>query len=255
MKYSIILSYRNRHDHLRIAIPKLRQRFPKGEIIVVEQKDSGKFRRGTLLNIGAQRSSGDVLVFHDVDYVPFESTVYYEQGFDCYLPVKFAEFVYNNFDPKPMEEIPAGYRHFRMGVDDNFFGAVTTFRRSAFEKINGFNTLYVGWGFEDSDLRDRVHYYNLATTRNQENYFFVLDHPDSGPAFTDQDFLDNIHRSQHSLDYLKYGLDTTVAKTADTAALVPEIDRWIQASEFEGPTNISATDFPLDEDDEADDQD
>jgi hypothetical protein len=254
MKYSIIISYRNRFEHLRILIPKLRQRFPDGEIIVVEQKDGGKFRRGTLLNIGAQHAKGDLLVFHDVDYVPFESTVYYEEGFDVYLPIKFAEFVYNDFNPKPFAEIPGGYRHFHLGVDANFFGGVTTFRKEAFEKINGFNTLYVGWGFEDSDLRDRCQHHRLNIGRNAENYFFVLDHPDSGPPFTDQDFLDNIHRSQHSLDFLKYGLDTTVAKIAHTAALVPDIDRWIQASEFDGPTNITVTEFSLDEEDGDDGQ-
>ena len=72
MKYSIIISYRDRERHLIKLLPRLHDIFRKGEyeIIVVEQDDDDKFQKNSLYNIAAKRANGELLVFHDVDYYP-----------------------------------------------------------------------------------------------------------------------------------------------------------------------------------------
>jgi hypothetical protein len=46
----------------------------------------------------------------------------------------------------------------------DYFGGVCVFPRKDFEKINGFNNDYWGWGAEDDDLRDRCNLHNIPIT-------------------------------------------------------------------------------------------
>jgi hypothetical protein len=231
-------------------VPRLRTLFPTAEIVVVEQEARGKFRKPILLNLGALNTEGDLLIFHDVDFLPDEEAVYYDNDVDVYLPVRSALFVDENMTPKASKEIPKGYQHFDNGVDNTFFGGVLVFTREAFYKVNGSNTLYKGWGFEDEDLRNRVLHYGLKMERNQENIFVVLNHKDSAPPFTDQDFLDNLHRAQRSKDYLMFGLETTHATAIAAPVEVPGVDKWLMVTDLDGPTNIVMSSFNYEEGEE-----
>lgn len=243
MTKTIIIPYRNRLEHLKILIPTLRQYFPQDEIIVVEQNNNEKFRKACLLNVGVKNALGDLVILHDVDYIPTENVVYYENDVDVYLPVQFATFVYNDLTPKPLDEIPGGYRHFKDGVDDDFFGGVLTFKKESFFKINGSCPLYIGWGFEDADLRNRAITGGLIIERNRNNTFLVLDHPDSCPSSHDEDFRNNIYINSQFKNYWKYGIRTQQATLQDIKPVVSGIDRWILASEFDGPTYIVTSSF------------
>lgn len=239
MKYSFIFCYRNREEHLNITIPRIREvmKNQDHEIIVVEQDDTRKFRRANLLNEGAKVATGDILIFHDIDYYPSDDVVYYDGISDVYLPVHKAIFVYNNFTEKPLEEVPGGYRHFRNGVDENFFGAVEVFKRDAFFKINGFSPLYVGWGFEDADLRERVQHYELSVMRGNCT-FLALDHLDSGPSLFDSDFRYNMTRArQWKLD-LDRGVKNQPAKVSEITPTHSLVDKWLLVTDFDGPLFI-----------------
>jgi hypothetical protein len=252
MKYSFIFCYRNRETHLNITIPRIRDLHPDAEIIIVEQNDQKKFRRANLLNEGARVATGDILILHDIDYYPTDNVMYYDGTSDVFLPVKQVEFVYNTLAPKPLSEVPGGYRHFKDGVDANFFGAVEVFTREAFFTINGFSPLYVGWGFEDSDVRERIHHYGLTVIRGN-GQFLALDHPDSGPTFQDQDFLNNIHRSQNWQRDLAHGVKTQPSHAEQVVPKHKEVDKWIMATEFDpppAPTHIMVSKFNFDEGDE-----
>ena len=65
MKYSIIITYRDREVHLSKLLPRLQQKFSgtEYEIIVVEQLGAGKFRKNTLYNIAAEQSQGETIIF------------------------------------------------------------------------------------------------------------------------------------------------------------------------------------------------
>ena len=72
MKYSIIIPYRDRESHLKILLPKLYKHFSDKdyEIIISEQNDTKNFKISCVENIGYKHATGDVLIFHQVDYIP-----------------------------------------------------------------------------------------------------------------------------------------------------------------------------------------
>lgn len=229
---SIIIPYRDRREHLDILVPVLRGKFPDSEIIVVEQDNKDKFQKACLLNFGFTYSTGDLVIFHDVDYVPRAGNRYYDETSHVYLPVRYVKFVYNDFTEKSIETIPQGYRYFITGVDDNFFGGVLTFKRSAFQYINGACPLYVGWGCEDEDLRNRALYYGLTITRDMYNQFYALDHDDNGRPVTDPDFRDNMSRVRNYTDYLHTGLSTQEGTGDFVEPEHPLVDKWIKIQSF-----------------------
>jgi len=238
MKYSIIICYRDRQAHLDITVPRLKEVFKDKdhEIIVVEQVDNKKFRRGNLFNVGAKYATGDILIFHDVDHYPADNVKYWNDTSEVFLPIQRVIYVYNDLTEKPLEEVPGGYRHFRNGVDDNFYGGIEVFTKEAFFKVNGYNHLYVGWGFEESDLRERVHYYGLSAQRGY-GLFYALDHPDSGPAMTDSNFQNNIRMSQQWQHFLSFGINNMPFECSIKVKKHEMVDMWLGATAFDLVSN------------------
>lgn len=255
MSLSIIIPYRDRKEHLDILLPRLMHLLDDQdyEIIVVEQDDNKKFRRANLLNVGASLSTKKILVFHDVDYCPPQKVQYYDYDAnpDVYLPVRKVQFVRNDLSPRPELEIPQGYRHFINGVDDNFFGAVSAFRREAFFMINGFSSDFVGWGREDEDLRERVYHYGLSVERHPSQMFSALEHVDSGPAHHDPDWQRNIGLHLDWRNNLHRGINNCYPPTI-RVTMKSSRDTWVKVTDFEPPvqTNIVSSKFNYDEGDE-----
>lgn len=226
---SIVVCYRDREEHLQKFIPHMKEIF-KGfsyEIIVVEQNDDLPFKRGVLLNEGARIAKGAFIAFHDVDYLPSSADHYFDIV-DVTQPVKFVDFVNMDGSPRNESDVPSGYRHFKNGVDNDFYGAVTVFKRDAFFKINGFNSLYNGWGLEDADLRERIKYYGLTVTRNGGR-FQALPHKDSFPGINDSSFQHNNQLFNKWSTLLGYGVNTQKAVRS-----VHQLEdyTWIKASNF-----------------------
>jgi hypothetical protein len=240
MKYSFIFCYRDRETHLNIVAPHLRdlldnvwQLHEQYEIIIVEQNDNKKFRRANLLNEGAKAARGDVLILHDVDYYATENVIYWTEDVDVFLPVKTVQFVYNSLQQKPLQEVPGGYRHFKDSVDDNFFGAISCFRKDAFFEVNGFSHLFTGWGCEEADLRERCITRGLKIKRGN-GHFLALDHPDSGPSMQDGDFINNMSMANNWQNYTQYGINNQPSTVREITPKHPKVDRWILAKDFDG---------------------
>jgi glycosyltransferase involved in cell wall biosynthesis len=264
MKYSIIIPYRDREEHLKTLLMALNEEFDGTdyEVIVVEQDDSNKFRRGNCRNVGAINASGEFLIFHDVDYYPVDQegewVEYWNMTVDLFLPVKRVEFVYNDLTPKPPHEIPSGYRHFKISVDDDFYGGVLSFKRDAFFAINGFSWKFVGWGFEDADLRERVKHFGLTTKRSDDNLWYALDHTDSAPPINDPDFQQNVNMWRNFRHYLGFGVNDMPysAKVSEPPHWVGEshltlVHKWIKASQFhDTKVGIVCSSFNFDEGEE-----
>lgn len=182
MKYSIIIPYRDRGDHLEVLLPALLKKFENElfEIIVSEQNDNDNFRIACVQNIAYNYARGDIVIFHQVDYVPTED-VSYEVIDDPVLPARRGIFLdKDNKSLRDINDIPAGYRNWSIEIDPAFYGGVICMKRQHFEQINGFNPLYRGWGNEDEDLRERFKWAGLNVHRNEKGTFYCLYHEDNG---------------------------------------------------------------------------
>ncbi len=123
-------------------------------LTVVEQRDSGPFNRGKLLNVGfdLHRDSAAYFCFHDVDLLP--------EGGRCDY----------SYSPTPTH-VAKHLSHFDYRVvHPNLFGGVNLFNRRDFETINGFSNGYPGWGCEDNDLLFRCRQAGLPISRRAGRY-------------------------------------------------------------------------------------
>jgi hypothetical protein len=191
-KYSIIISYRNREEHLSILLPKLKEIFQDKnyEIIIAEQNDDDKFQKNSLYNLAVSKSTGDILIFHDVDYYPTDNVTYHTDRLTPLYPVRQVLFLGADNQPRNIDDIPGGYRNFINDVGDHS-GGVFVLSRDLFYKVNGLNPYYKGWGKEDDDTRDRLRLLGYKWKRNKEGLFYGLYHTHNHPEHNDVDFINN----------------------------------------------------------------
>lgn len=211
MKYSIIIPYRDRSTHLEILLPVLIERFKNKdyEIIISEQNDNNSFQIACVENVGFTHAVGDIIVLQQVDYVPTED-VSYEIKNQPVLPARVANFVTDTLEPRSYLDIPAGYREFSKEVEPNFYGGVIVMKREQFEKINGLNPLYKGWGNEDEDLRERFKWAGYTPIRNEIGTFICLYHEDNGdiqkqPQDKQKDFIEGRQLYLNAFKYKDIG--------------------------------------------------
>lgn len=139
MKLGVIVPYRKRPSHLRKFQQSIREYLTEYdyELIIVEQSDDLPFNRGKLLNIGfktALRKQCDYVAFHDVDMLPND---------DC-------DYSHPGDTPKHIATYLSQWDNTLRDI--HYFGGVVIFTIEQFEKVNGYQTDYWGWGFEDDDL-------------------------------------------------------------------------------------------------------
>ena len=209
MKYSLIITYRDREKHLSQLLRVLQKKFQDKdyEIIISEQDDNKKFRKNDLYNIAVRDySTGDILIFHDVDYVPDNEVTYELDNQEAMYPCRRAIFLNEEGKFKELDEIPLGYRGFRNDVGDHS-GGVFMMTRKVWEKIGGLNPLYVGWGEEDNDTRQRVrtHGYTWYRPEPELGTFFVLPHDDNHPGMNDEHYQKNMSIARNFMENLHYG--------------------------------------------------
>ena len=192
IKYSIIISYRNREEHLSILLPRLKDLFlnKSYEIIIAEQDNDEKFQKNSLYNIAAQNATGEIFIFHDVDYYPSDNVSYFTTPEIPLYPVKNVIFLNQEGSQRDFNDIPEGYRNFYQNVEDHS-GGVFVLHKELFYKMNGLNPYYIGWGKEDDDTRDRLRLLGYNWERNKEGLFYGLYHVHNYPKNDDVDFINN----------------------------------------------------------------
>ena len=192
IKYSIIISYRNREEHLSILLPRLKEIFinTSYEIIIAEQDNDEKFQKNSLYNIATQKATGDLFIFHDVDYYPGNNVSYYTTSDVPLYPVRNLIFLNQEGTQRDFNDIPEGYRNFHQNVGDHS-GGVFVLHRELFYKMNGLNPYYKGWGKEDDDTRNRLRLLGYNWKRNEEGVFYGLYHVHNYPEHDDVDFINN----------------------------------------------------------------
>jgi hypothetical protein len=231
MKYSIIISYRDRETHLQVLLPRLQELFKNKsfEIIVSEQENQEKFQKNSLYNIAALRSKGEILIFHDVDYYPADNVNYDTDDKTPLYPVRNVLFLDSDNKFRSEEDIPLGYRNFINDVADHS-GGVFVLTRKLFDSVKGLNPYYKGWGKEDDDTRDRLRLLGYSWKRNEQGLFYALYHEDNKPNDSDQDFINNHILLQNLHKNLDLGFDHV---TADVEEHISDGNiRWLKIKNF-----------------------
>lgn len=205
-KLGVIVPYRDREQQLSVFLPSIREYLDGKkilyEIIVVEQKDSYNFNRGTLLNVGALKAEElgcDYVVFHDVDMLPVDVDYSYSEH-----PLQIA----NRF---LQEKVPE--KQVRQPFD--YFGGVTLFPLFAFKEINGYSNEYFGWGFEDNDLLERCREVNSQLRKHLERQVPVNQ---VGVHFTGREFFE-------VNNFIKRAKPFSIMVTFKQEQLKPDISR------------------------------
>tara|TARA_R110002126_G_scaffold267790_1_gene411239 strand:+ start:64 stop:792 length:729 start_codon:yes stop_codon:yes gene_type:complete len=229
-KYSIIISYRDREEHLSTLIPRLKEVFKdkKYEIIIAEQDNNEKFQKNSLYNLAVSISTGDILVFHDVDYIPEININYYTDSSTPLYPVRRVLFLGNDNQPRDINDIPGGYRNFINDVGDHS-GGVFVLHKDLFYKMNGLNPYYIGWGKEDDDTRDRLRLLGYTWKRNEEGLFYGLYHTDNKPQDNDVDFINNHNLLSNLKNTINLGYKNVKADIDEYDA---DGIRWLKIKNF-----------------------
>lgn len=228
---SFIIPYRNRETHLSKLLPRLHDILSEQEyeIIIAEQDDDNKFSLNSIYDVAYKWTTGDTIVFHDVDYYPSDNVIYQPIENEPFYPVGKMIFLDENDNQRSLNDIPFGYRNFHNSVGDHA-GGVFILPKNIFEKIGGFNPYYRGWGKDDDDTRARVKYHGYNWNRNTDGLFYGLYHEDSKPDDTDIDFIRNHEILGNFEKFLNFGYK-------DVSARVDVFDagkntRWLKIKNF-----------------------
>ncbi|XP_063381196.1 beta-1,4-galactosyltransferase 2-like [Cydia fagiglandana] len=165
---AILVTYRNRQNHLDIFFPYmhnfLRKQNIHYKIYLIEQQDGNPFNKGLLYNVGARKALTDgfpCLILHDIDLLPLDTSNLYA----C------------STDP----------RHFSASIDqfrfvllyDWLIGGVLSIRIDQYVELNGFSNRFLKWGAEDDDFYMRMAEQNIKVIRFPPSMsrYTMLHHP------------------------------------------------------------------------------
>lgn len=159
MELSIICAYRNREDRLHDFIRHYETLYPDAEILIMNQCDSEKFKKGGLYNLGFLKSQGKYLAFIDIDI-----RLKYFIDFVGLLNKHNTPLIPYNFITHIRIHTVNSYTDVNKKMWENNPGGIHLFKREDYEKINGYSNLYWGYAYEDNEMLDRIQFYRVKNT-------------------------------------------------------------------------------------------
>lgn len=148
---AVIIPYRQREDLLQAMLPVTEACIHKGgidfDIFIIEQSDLYHFNRGALLNVGAilmEGSNYDYYAFHDVDTICGQHEV-----------IKYSYPA----GKAPLHLTPPGLHPYHNYPE--FLGGNIIFTREQYQRVNGFNVHFWGWGKEDNNMVRRLQQHEM----------------------------------------------------------------------------------------------
>ncbi|XP_077296932.1 beta-1,4-galactosyltransferase 7 [Arctopsyche grandis] len=151
-RLAVLVPFRDRFDELMIFAPYmnkyLRQQRINFDIYIVNQVDSFRFNRASLINVGflQTRHNHDYIAMHDVDLLPLNPNLHY--GYPKHGPFHVAS---PNLHPR--------YHY------PTFVGGILLVNRDHFELVDGMSNKYWGWGLEDDEFYVRLKEAKLEVSR------------------------------------------------------------------------------------------
>lgn len=170
------------------CIRELRVEYPKVEWGFMRNED--EFKKSSAFNRAAEMATGDVLCFYDVDILI--DPVYLEESQNLLMSGKtdhsypfnglFVDLQKEAFEdilpifdfPEMLLALPERHigfsNHSVIVASDSSPGGVNMITREAFQRMNGFDENFIGWGFEDTDFMNRSKRVNRVSR---------IEHPDA----------------------------------------------------------------------------
>jgi hypothetical protein len=130
--------------------------YPEFELIEIDSGDE-PFTRGTSINAGVEKSSGDVLILSDADTLVAHVEEAVALATKGYWVIAYAQGRYCSLREETTEKLLASDPHGQIieptadqcrAVIDAFSGCLVM-PRAAFERVDGFDPRFLGWGHED----------------------------------------------------------------------------------------------------------
>ncbi|CAD5113988.1 DgyrCDS3152 [Dimorphilus gyrociliatus] len=154
-RVAIIIPYRARDSHLKILVHHLHKILTGQQIhyriFIAEQISPRDFNKGALMNAGYLEMQKlfqfDCVIFHDVDMLM-------EDGRHMYNCIK---------TPRHIGPYVNKFHYINRWLAH--VGGVFAISKSHFEHLNGYNTLFYGWGDEDDDMQKRIVASRMRITR------------------------------------------------------------------------------------------
>uniref|UniRef100_A0AC34QH89 Beta-1,4-galactosyltransferase 7 n=1 Tax=Panagrolaimus sp. JU765 TaxID=591449 RepID=A0AC34QH89_9BILA len=150
----VVVPYRDRWKELEQFAPHmdafLRRQDVEHLFLIINQTDSNRFNRASLINIGwyeADRLHCNYMVMHDVDLLPLNPSLNYTfPGEGVVRHIASPEY-----HPKQR------YNYTK------FIGGILLLTMDDFKKVNGMSNKYWGWGLEDDEFYLRLRDGNLLS--------------------------------------------------------------------------------------------
>lgn len=120
------------------------------QIFIVNQRDSYRFNRAALINVGFMftESNFDYIGMHDVDLLPLNDDLKYLYPKDGPLHISSPKL-----HPK--------YHY------ENYIGGILLINREHYRLVNGMSNQYWGWGLEDDEFYVRLKEAELVVNRHE----------------------------------------------------------------------------------------
>ncbi len=173
---NLIIPYRNRRQHLAHFLQYYAGKF---DIFIIEQDDDKPFNRAKLLNIGFLESESDYYVFHDIDMIASDMSIYSEAEV-AHLAGCASQFGYKSPYMK----------------GNKYFGGVTLFSKPAFEKCDGYSNEFWGWGSEDDEMLNNVVKHGFEV-EFRPGRFRSLHHAPANRSYHPQNILLNLSNTEN----------------------------------------------------------
>lgn len=153
-KLAILVPFRDRFEELMEFVPFMQKYLSRQKvrhhIFVINQMDSHRFNRASLINIGyiVSKKDCDYVAMHDVDLLPRNNDLSYR--FDV---------VKDGPHHLASPELHPNYHY------PKFVGGILLMQSKHFELVNGLSNNFWGWGREDDELYMRMEEAKLKISR------------------------------------------------------------------------------------------
>jgi predicted glycosyltransferase involved in capsule biosynthesis len=168
--------------------------YPTIKLLFCENED--EFKKSYCFNMSALQSTGDVLCFYDVDVLVSQAQleesqnlilsgqadhVYPFNGIFIDVKKKFFPMFIDTFNfvtlNNEVTDTTLGFYNGNINIiSDKSPGGCNLISKKAFQKIGGYDENFIGWGFEDTDFRERSKKKNNVRYLEGDKYLYHLEH-------------------------------------------------------------------------------